>query len=324
MKSPMFQKSKLFVRVVAGFALLFATAFGRADDTNHEPDDQMALNRLAAIWQGNLSEIKSANIRYRSLARGPSKPAAREVVLELLEKLDFVNRPDDARLLSRDLGLGILPEQALWGNGDLYLIDNKIRTNRDYGGRRISESVAVDAVHIVASRLNAQIAIYARDGRKRDLKPLDDLRVIPRLEQQAVAKIEKRSADGLVVKIGAKQFIVDEGTGFVRSVSWELNGSAEDIFQKGLVVYPGGISFPAAIITCRYVKGNLQFIQVDVIESATFNEPIKDEEFAVNAPPGSKVFDHRMDRDQPGFFTQINEPAADVLSEIAKILAGLK
>jgi hypothetical protein len=323
------RKSKLFVNVVAGLALLFATTFGRADEANHEPDDQKDLDRLAAIWQGNLSEIKSAHIRYRSLARGTSKVVTRDVVLKLLETTDFVNRPDDARRLSEALGLGIPPEHAVWGNGELYVTGTKIRVNRDYEGRRISERVWIDAARIVFSQLNDQIVIYVRDGNRNDMKTPNDFRVIPRAGKQTAGIVEKRSADGLVVRLGVEQFVVDEGTGFVQSFKRDLvqidpSQSSEDRFPKGRVPYPGGILFPAAIIRCRYSRGDLNFIGVDVIETATFNEPIKDEVFAVTAPAGTKVFDFRLNKDEHGYFTRIEEPVADILSEIDKRLNGPK
>jgi hypothetical protein len=312
----MARKAKLFVNVVAPCALLFVTGFGRADEANNAPDDQKDLSRLAAIWQGNLSEIKSAHIRYRSLARVASKITTRDMVLKLLETSDFVNRPDDARLLSKALGLEIPPEHAAWGNGELYVTGTKIRVNSDYEGRRHSEMVLIDAAQILVSPSNNQINIYVRNGSRRHVKSLDDLRIIPRLEMQTAAMIEKRSADGLVVKIGTKQFVVENGTGFVQSVRTESTQSSEEIFQKGRVAYPGGIIFPAAVITCSYFRGDLKFIAIDVIEKATFNEPINDKVFAVSAPAGSNVFDSRRKRDEPGFFTYIKEPVADIVTEI--------
>jgi hypothetical protein len=322
-------KSKLFVNVVAGFALLFATAFGRADEAIHELDDQKDLSRLTAIWQGNLSEIKSAHIRYRSLARNPSKTSTRDVVLKLLETTDFVNRPDDARLLSKALGLEIPPEQAAWGNGELYVTGTKIRVNLDYEGRRHSEQVWTDAAHIMFSRSNNQIDIGVRNGSRRRMKIPNDFRVIPRVGKQMSATVEKRCADGLVVRIGVEQFVVDEGTGFVQSVKRDLvqidpSQRSEDIFLKGRVSYPGGILFPAAIIRCRYSRGDLNFIGVDVIETATFNEPIKDEVFAVTAPAGTKVFDFRLNKDEPGYFTAIRQPVADIITEMDERRKGTK
>jgi len=332
MESPMARKSKLFVNVVAGLALLFATAFGRADEANPTPDDQKDIDRLKAIWQGNLSEIKSAHIRYRSLARGTSKVTTRDVVLKLLETTDFVNRPNDARLLSEALGLGIPPEDAAWGNGELYVTGTKIRVNMDYEGRRISENVWIDAAFIDFSQFsqsNNSIQIHVRDRNSRYMKTPNAFRVIPRAGEQTAATVEKRSADGLVVRIGVGQFVVDEGTGFVQSFKMDLaqiepRQSSEDIFPKGRVSYPGGILFPAAIIRCRYSRGDLNFIEVDVIETATFNEPIKDEVFLVTAPAGTKVFDFRLNKDEHGYFTRIEEPVADILSELDKRHNGLK
>jgi hypothetical protein len=317
MEIPMARKSKLFVNLVAGLALLFVAAFARADEAKHAPNDQEDLSRLAAIWQGNLSEIKSAHVRYRSLARIPSKIVSnRDAVLKLLKRTDFINRPDDARMLSKELGLDIPPEHATWGNGELFATGTKIRVNSDYEGRRHSEMVLIDEAQISANRPNNQIDIYVRNGSRSHVKSLDELRIIPRLEKQAAATIENRSADGLVVKIGAKQFLVEEGTGFVQSVRTESVRSSDEIFQKGRVAFPGGIIFPAAVITCLYSRGDLKFIQIDVIETATFNEPIKDEVFAVSAPTGSKVFDRRKNEDEPGYFTHIEEPVADILTEI--------
>ena len=53
-----------------------------------------------------------------------------------------------------------------------------------------------------------------------------------------------------------------------------------------------------------------------MIETATFNEPIKDKVFAVNAPAGSKVFDFRRKREEPGFFTAIGKPVEDIITEL--------
>ncbi len=312
------RKPKPFVRVVVGLALLFVTGIGRADEANHEPDDQKDLARLSAVWQSNLTEVKSAYVRYRSLSRPASKNVSRDEVLKLLETTDFVNRPDDARLLSNTLGLEIPPGHAAWGNGELYVSGTNVRVNSDYEGRRHSETVLMDTNRIVANPSNNQIDIYARKSLKRYVKSLDDLRVIPRLQKQT-ATIEKRSADGLVLKVGSQQFVVEAGTGFVQSVRVGPAGpaqSSQEIFQKGPVTYPGGIVFPAAIITCRYVGNEVKSIRIDVIETATFNEPIKDKVFAVNAPAGSKVFDFRRKREEPGFFTAIGKPVADIITEI--------
>jgi hypothetical protein len=312
------RKPKPFVRVVAGLALLFATAFGRADEANQAPDDQKDLARLAAVWQSNLTEVKSAHVRYRSLSRPTSKSVTRDEVLKLLETTDFVTRPDDARLLSNALGLEIPPGHAAWSNGELYVAGTNVRVNSDYKGRRHSEMVLMDTNRIVANPSNKQIEIYARKSLKRYVKSLDDLRVIPRLEKQT-ATIEKRSADGLVLNVGKKQFVVEVGTGFVQSVRMGPAGpaqSSQEIVQKGRVTYPGGIVFPAAIITCRYVGNEVKSIRIDVIETATFNEPIKDKVFAVNAPAGSKVFDFRRKREDPGFFTAIGKPVEDIITEL--------
>jgi hypothetical protein len=312
------RKSKLFVNVAASFALLFGTAFGRADEPNPKPDDQRDLDRLAAIWQGNVSKVKSAHIQYHSLARTTSKRVTRDVLLKLLDIADFANRPDDAKLLSETLGLDIRPEQAAWGEGELYLAGTKVRVNSDYEGRRLGEDVWNDTVRIRFDRLNDQITIGGSSGRKTGMMTFNDLRVIPRLENQPAATIERRSADGLSVRIGPKQFVVDDDTGFVQSVRI---GSAQDfteICQRGRVPYPNGIVFPAAIITCRYARSGLSFIGIDVIDTATFNEPIKDDVFAVSAPIGSKVFDHRLDRNKSAYFTRIDAPVAGIISEIDK------
>ena len=312
------RKPKPFVRVVVGLALLFVTGIGRADEANHEPDDQKDLARLSAVWQSNLTEVKSAYVRYRSLFRPASKSVTRDEVLKILETADFVNRPDDARLLSNALGLEIPAGHAAWGNGELYVAGTNVRVNSDYEGHRHSEMVLMDANRIVANPANKQIEIYARNGSRRYVKSLDDLRVIPKMEKQT-ASIEKRSTDGLVLKVGSQQFVVEAGTGFVQSVRVGPAGpaqSSQEIFQKGPVTYPGGIVFPAAIITCRYVGDEVKSIRIDVIETATFNEPIKDKVFAVNAPAGSKVFDFRRKREEPGFFTAIGKPVEDIITEI--------
>lgn len=312
----MARNSKRFVKVVGGLALLFVAAVGRADESASAADDQRDLGRLAEIWQGNLSEVESAHVRYRSLARAASKNATRDEVLKLLEATNLVNRPDDARLLSKALGLKIAPDRSAWGHGELYLTGNKIRVNSDYEGHRHSEMVLIDSDQIMADRLNDQIDICVRGRSRRHVKSLDELRIVPRPNKKAAAVIEGRSADGLVVKIGAQQFVVEKGTGFVQSVRTETAQSSVEILQQGRVAYPGGITFPAAVISCRYSGGNLTFIGIDVIESATFNEPIKDAVFAVSAQAGSKVFDARKKKDEPGYFTRIKQPVADILTEI--------
>ncbi len=267
-----------------------------------------------------MSEVKSAHIQYHLLAWNASKKVSRDIVLKLLETADFVKRPDDARLLSATLGVDIRPEQAAWGEGELYLAGTKVRMNRDYEGRRLGEDVWNDTVHIRFDRLNNQITIGGSSGRKTGMMTFNDLRVIPRLENQPAPAIEKRSADGLSVRIGPKLFVVDEDTGFVQPVRIGSAQEFTEIFQKGRVSYPNGIVFPGAIITCRYSRGELWFIGIDVIDTATFNEPIKDNVFAVSAPAGSGVFDHRLNKDQSGYYIRIDAPSADIISEIEKRL----
>ncbi len=219
-------------------------------------------------------------------------------------------------MLSKELGLGISTEQPAWGIGELYLTGDKFRANNDYDGHRHSETVSIDDAEIVTNRPNDQINIYRRGTSRRHAKSINELRIIPRLDKQAAASIEKRSADGLVVKIGATRFLVDERTGFVQSASTGAAQDSKEIFQKGRVVHPGGIVFPEAVITCRYWRGELKTIGIDVIEAATFNAPIKDKEFAVNAPAGSRVFDARKKKGEPGYFTRIWQPVPDILTEL--------
>ena len=84
--------SKLLLNSIAGLAVLFLAAIGRADETVIEADDQRDLRRLTEIWEGNRSEIQSAHVRFRSLLRPVSNNLNREAVLKLLETTDFAKR----------------------------------------------------------------------------------------------------------------------------------------------------------------------------------------------------------------------------------------
>jgi hypothetical protein len=305
--------------IVAGLGLGFVTALCRADVADQAADDRQVLDRLVAIWQANAAEIKSAHIRYRRIARVPLKATTRDAVLKLIDAADFAKRPDDARFVARTLDLGIPPDKPVWGNGELYLSGNKTRVNSSYDGRLHSELVWIDAAHIDVNHPNNQVSIFVRGQGARHMKSPNDFRFIPRVNDPGVFTIVKRSPDGTVIRNGPIKIDVDAMTGFVRSfkldaVQGDLQYS-EDTFCQGRVTYPGGIVFPAAIIKCRYTRGDLISISVDVIEAATFNEPVKDAVFDVAAPVGTKVFDHRLNNEEPAF-ARMDQPVPDIIVEM--------
>ena len=320
-----------FAGVIAGLGLTFflVAVSAHADDAKQSADDQADIDRLTAIWQGNASEVKTAYVKYRALARGPAKVVTRQDVLVQLETKDFVKRPEDARLISDAFGLELDPDRAAWGTGELYVSRNKVRANRDYEDARFSEDVLTENTRVIFSRLNDQIDVYFRGGSHNRLMSLNDFRVIPKPTDQLPATIEKRMEDRLVVRIGPQQFVVDEETGFVHSVRRNTppdgpSQSSVDCFQRGRLTFPDGIVFPAAVTTCHYLRDELKIITVNVLESATFNEPIKDEVFVLAAPAGSKVFDSRLKRGWRGYFNRIIEPVPDVIAELYRIAAERK
>jgi hypothetical protein len=324
----MLRKTKRLVVSLAGIAAistaaLFISAIAHADEPVRLPEDEKDLARLAAIWQGNLSEVQTAHLLYRSVLRFPAKKVAREGVLALLASTDVVGTPDDVRLISDALELELKPEKPAWGYAEMYLAGSALRINDKYEGFQHSEGVFTDRVHVRYKIPNDQIDIwYPQDDRSAH-KRFANFRVIPQLTDPSVATIESRSADELVVKLGATQFVVDERTGFVKSKREYSSELVREIIQVGKFTYPGGIVFPEAVITCHYRHGNLTSIGIDVIEGAAFNHAIPDKVFAISAPAGAKVFDHRLSPYAPERFTRLQGSVPDVLSAIDKRLGAV-
>jgi hypothetical protein len=319
----MLRKTKRLVVSLAWIAALFISAIAHADEPVRTPEDEKDLARLSAIWQGNLSEIKTAHILYRSVLRAPAKIVAREDVLALLASTDVVGTPDDVRVISDALGLELKPEKPAWSYAEMYLAGSALRINDKYEGFQHAEGVFTDTVNVRYKIPNDQIDIWYPQDDRSVHKRFADFRVIPELTDPSVATIESRSADELVVKLGTAQFVVDERSGFIKSVRKYSSELYREIIQVGKFTFPDGIVFPEAVITCHYRHGNLTIIGIDVIEGADFKHAIPDKVFAISAPAGAKVFDHRLSPYAPERFTRLQGSVPDVLSAIDKRLGAV-
>ncbi len=103
---------------------------------------------------------------------------------------------------------------------------------------------------------------------------------------------------------------------------------------SGITTFAGGITFPQCAITTRYQGGHVASMELALLESARFNEPIPEATFLVAKPESWQVLDFRGTADGASFpvpseavadvRTLIHEPIQETVGLGASLLPAAK
>lgn len=302
---------------ILSLATLFYSATCFAEDLR--PADAEVVSKLKSIWSGQSAEISTAQITCRYLNRSASKKTSRQRTIEVLQALDLVGRPDDARVLSESLGLGIPANSACWGTIRLYYEPGGFRQTLTFDDKPFNELIHDQADDVVrADFANNQVQISPPGtSRRRELK-LEQLRPTLKGMNLENAILVSRQNGNVVLDVGPQRIVADEASGFISQITVEAKGGKLVSISsfKDPREYAGDILFPTEIVFSRYLNDHLLALEILIVEQAQFNLPPPPDALALAVEKGAKVFDRRKgDVD----FHQPTQSVPDIKKEIDRL-----
>jgi len=262
-----------------------------------ESADKSALRRLAAIWQGQQTDIHTAHLKFRSVRLFPP-----------LLKADISRAKFDAAMSATNLALH--PEQ-LRNLVKAFAIDSFSARTQPWtdkelvleGGRR-AESTNHSLQIVDGDLFERSINIGTR--RQIDLQPkgtglytmrLSDFRYVPRpdrlqplIDGRIRSQLTHPSPGQLSIAKATptgfgEPLLINEVSGgcihFATHAVIKGKRLSREIFQGGFVSYPGGIDFPTYQIKASFDNGTVERVYITLVLDAHFNDPIPADRFNI-------------------------------------------
>jgi hypothetical protein len=269
--------------------------------------------RLKALWEGQDSEIVTAEIRYRLYRTGGREYGlSRQKFNSLLELADLLKNPDGLKVLIEGLLGERVQLDAHTNDCEFYTDGTRTREQNEH------RTLLFDGDNVVRSLLlNNQTNLKTPSSSSVKRMQLRDFRLVPPTNVlDRIAHVE--SLNG-VLELSAQggQLIVNEATGLVEHLVQRSDPDTvrSEVFQFGSEVYPGDIVFPEVVVRTSYESDQLYSVSVILIQDAQFNQDLPEELFAVAVAAGNKVFDYREVPDDPEFI-RVQEPVDDVVQHV--------
>lgn len=283
----------------------------------HSAELRGALQTAIARGNANRQATKTAHIKFRSFdsvilrTKSPGLPGTRfglspSQCAQLLQRYDLLKHPDNLQKLVAELQLVNLDGTAAQATEtELYVDGTRFRESRL---RKVGKS----DVHITdgtlsvawdAAKSQAEISPMAMGFRPRTT--LDDFRQALFAVDDSQTDIKRENGQIVITYSNndhlTGEFFVNEATGFqtkriLRGFDFQdrPSGSSSEAYWQGWQQGPDGTPFPRIVVDFQFNNGMLSVAAFKVVDEATFNTPLPETLFKLNAPAGSIIVDHRQ------------------------------
>lgn len=290
--------------VVVGAACLWGLQAVTAAETRSPADPAnpplIEVSELAALWESQRSEIATAVVRFLCFNGGVDNPEnTPRRVAALLDEYDLVEHPEGLGPFLLALAGEPFEVPQPWEEMTL-LVSGAYRRVED----SFCTFVTDGEVEFELTPSNRQLSIIPRGKSRVHHYTLDDLRWTPPPHVSAAGwRYLREEGDAVVYDVPpdpagtrfAVTAAIDSATGIVRhSITRYPDGlPAIELYQTGLRMHAGGITFPQLHVRLTYSAGALRSARVMLVQEARFNEPVSESAFHLPVAEGTRVIDYR-------------------------------
>ncbi len=263
------------------------------------PEVAQAMDHLEPLWASMNSDVVSCEAQFRKFFRVKSNtPLTPDQVHEIWQRYDLGEHPERVTEFLREVGGADVkvdvPVRHLYIQGQ--------HRKHDLG---VLSHVNDDQFSFVNDMGNKQIHLYER-GRCPTGTPGMELFRAPLPSREAGYRPGLAEREGGLARLISVSALpgtqgelrttntIDWATGVVLHRLRELNGKiAQEVDYSGLTTFAGGITFPRCTWTAQYANGQLQAIDLALLDEVRFNETIPESTFLVSKPEDWHVLDFR-------------------------------
>jgi hypothetical protein len=289
--------------------------------------------KLKSLWLGQRQEVGSARIKYRHLHQGDAslQPLKRDEVNAILTGAELDEHPDAFPNVARKLLARPEILDKPWSDGEFFCLGLKTRDNTDWYARLFDAELDL---HFDFA--NSQIDVYHRHTSRVHRNTLNEFRILGNpLTDLASYEVKELPSGRVMLRQerdnSSNETLVDLATGFMRHTLTAIRGDLQvnEAFQYAPTPQPGGIMFPKLIVRTYYRKGDLDRLEMVMLERIELNENLPPDTFKLAVKKGAKVFIHGSDPVARPDYLQVQEDTTDVANlarahEEAKLAAEPK
>ncbi len=302
-------------QVTLGLAFVSALAACASSGSCVRADDE--LKTLIPLWKAHETEVSTAYLKYKRMRYSGLFPLSSA---DLDKLLAGVCPEDSSEPAMRKLAKGLLvkPNEVPqpWTECESWFEGTKVK-EREGGGAGFTQ-VYDGKREIVYDPRNKQVNLMSPGASRQYLPPLSSFRSVPPADD--LYRVQGRSGGRIDVFREGKpgkldvSLATDASSGIVRRRTFrDKSGKVvKEIWQDGLITYPGGVVFPSRVADANYnASGGLTFIIITILEEARFNFDLPADTFSVGTTGGVTLFDQR---DSKKTYTQrVVDPVSDVV-----------
>lgn len=263
------------------------------------PEVTEAMDHLEPLWESMKSDVVSCSAEFRKFFRvTPGAPLTRDQFHEILRRHDLGEHPERVTNFLREVGgaeINIdVPVRHLFIQGQ--------QRKHDLG---LLSHVDDDQFSFVYDQGNKQVHLFER-GRCPTGAPGLELFRSPLPSRTTGHRPQLAEREGALVRLISVSILesppselrttntIDWATGVMLHRLRELDGQiAQEVDYSGLTTFAGGITFPRCTWTAHYANGNLQAMDLAMLDDIRFNETIPESTFLVSKPESWYVLDFR-------------------------------
>lgn len=286
--------------LIAG--LLVASGLVPAESASARAADWLQPSEIAAMWDGQRSDVVTANIRFLCFnGPVPDSTITSERLAELIDRHDFVDDAAQLRPFLLEVLGGSFRRDPPWA--EMSLVQSGRRRRMDEERMTFVRDGAFDLIQLPQNR---QISAYLPEQSSLWCYELNDLRWTPPAPMPAerLAVLGREGADWRVAFLPAKgavenalpaEGLVDDASGILTR-KWTRSADGmllKERFQLGIHRYPGDVDFPRAHVEAQYSDGMLSDLRVMLVQDAEFNRSIAESRFVLGAAAGTILIDRR-------------------------------
>jgi hypothetical protein len=267
-------------------------------------DDTVA--KIAAQNKKMYEEILSAHVKFHGyrLDRSMITLQTKQQFVAFCEQLREKKTPDDRIALVETV---LTPESRgkaataveSWREG------KRFRESVTWKDGRCTNVMFDGERELVSESSNKQVDIYNRGGSRRGVWLPRDLRLTPLFEANSKNIVDANDPqrvklvgvdhDGNTNKNAGTVSVFDRRTGILLSADSNFAGRNSSIlFQDQLETCGGGVVMPSYVAEAKLGDGGrINSLQITILVSGEFNDPVGDSVFKMDVPLGWTGFDHR-------------------------------
>jgi hypothetical protein len=263
-----------------------------------ESADTSALRHLAAIWQGQQTDIQTARLKFRSVRLFPpflKADISRAKFDAAMSATDLASHPEQLRNLVKAFAIDSFSARTQPWTDKEFVLEGARRAESTNDSRQIVDGDLFELSTKVGTR--RQIDLQPKRTGLYTMR-LSDFRYVPRADLFLQPLIDGRIRSQLThpspgqLSIAratptgfSEPLLIDEVTGgcihFAAHAVIKGKRLSREIFQGGFVRYPGGIDFPTYQIKASFDNGTVKRVYITLVLDAHFNEPIPPDRFDI-------------------------------------------